>query len=310
MLWPNGTKNRPTVSSSFGPRKSPTAGASSNHMGVDLVGYSSVRAVAAGTVTAVGTPSGWSGGGTQVWVQHDGFLTRSMHLVAGSPAVRVGQHVDEGQHLGTMGRTGNVTGVHHHLEVVVNGKQIDPLPFITARLGGTPASTSTNAKVQLEQVFLASRGFDVGAADGIAGPKYRAAVKAYQTYLAGRGWYKGAIDGDWGPSTQAAHAIFYAEVTAPAPTTAYPVVSIGILGRIGDVRGLQKLARIGGYKGAIDNQWGPGSQAGFTAWLIRNQNGYVTGWLRSRWGYVGDDHMGPQMTAALQRANAENFKAL
>jgi hypothetical protein len=38
-----------------------------------------------------------------------------------------------------MGRTGTAFGVHHHLEVVVGGAQIDPVPFLTARVGGTAA---------------------------------------------------------------------------------------------------------------------------------------------------------------------------
>lgn len=134
ILWPNGSNTRPTITSPFGPRSAPVAGASTYHRGTDFVGYSTVRAIADGTVVAVGVPGGWGAGGTQVWVQHDGFLTRSMHLVAGSPVVRVKQIVRAGDPLGTMGRTGNVSGVHHHLEVVVHGIQVDPVPFITNRL--------------------------------------------------------------------------------------------------------------------------------------------------------------------------------
>jgi len=39
MLYPNGTKTKPTVSSPFGPRKVTIPGASSNHQGVDFVGF-------------------------------------------------------------------------------------------------------------------------------------------------------------------------------------------------------------------------------------------------------------------------------
>lgn len=144
MLWPNGTKARPPISSPFGPRKAPVPGASTMHRGCDFTEFSLVHAVAAGRVVAVGTPRGWEGGGIQVWVQHDGFLTRYMHL-KNTPPVRVGDLVEEGRILGIMGRTGNVSGVHLHLEVVVNGVQIDPIPFITSRLsavaGGSAAPT-------------------------------------------------------------------------------------------------------------------------------------------------------------------------
>lgn len=137
MLWPNGSKTRPNVSSGFGPRKAPTAGASTMHRGTDFTGFPIVRAIADGVVVAVGTPAGWAGGGTQVWVRHDDCLARYLHMVKGSPRVNVGQRVGAGDPLGTMGMTGTASGVHLHLEVVVNGVQIDPVPFITARLGST-----------------------------------------------------------------------------------------------------------------------------------------------------------------------------
>ncbi|WP_341942350.1 M23 family metallopeptidase [Microbacterium sp. LWH10-1.2] len=136
VLWPNGTTTRPAISSPFGPRTAPTDGASTYHLGCDFVGYSSVKSIADGRVTVVGTPPGWGPGGLQVWVQHDGFLTRSLHLA--STSVSVGQQVGPGTPLGIMGKSGNVTGVHHHLEVVVGGAQIDPVPFITNRINNTP----------------------------------------------------------------------------------------------------------------------------------------------------------------------------
>lgn len=152
MMWPDGTTRRPEITSPFGPRRAPVAGATTMHRGCDFIGFALVRAVATGRVVAAGTPNGWSGGGIQVWVQHDGFLTRYMHLKS-TPPVRVGDDVPAGRILGVMGRTGNVTGVHLHLEVVVNGAQVDPVPFITARLDtATPAGgTSTTASIDTTQ---------------------------------------------------------------------------------------------------------------------------------------------------------------
>lgn len=87
-------------------------------------------------------------------------------------------------------------------------------------------------------------------------------------------------------------------------------------------KGLQKIARLYGYRGEIDGKFGPGSKAGFAQFLRKNW-GYVGNdelgpvmwaaiarWLRSRWGYVGNDVPGPVMRAALLRAEAENYKAL
>lgn len=143
MLWPNGTTTRPEITSPFGWRVHPVTGLRSLHAGVDFIGYQLVRSIASGRVVAVGTPRGWEGGGIQVWVQHDGALSRSMHLKDQALPVRVGDVIPEGSVLGVMGKTGRVTGVHHHLEIVVNGVQVDPVPFITARIGSNAAAGSS-----------------------------------------------------------------------------------------------------------------------------------------------------------------------
>lgn len=136
-VWPNGTKNKPTISSGFGPRYSPGGGISSYHRGADMVGFSTICAVEAGTVIVAGTRAGWTGGGQMVWIQHQGWVSRSLHMIKGSILVRTGQAVSEGQALGRMGMTGTATGVHLHFEAVVNNVQIDPVPFLTNRVAST-----------------------------------------------------------------------------------------------------------------------------------------------------------------------------
>lgn len=96
----------------------------------------------------------------------------------------------------------------------------------------------------------------------------------------------------------------------PSNTPNYPKVSLNTIARIGDVRGLQKIARLNGGNTKIDNKWGPQSKKGFKRFLKRYYGGSILTWLRKRWGYVGDDRQGPVMEAALKRANAENFRAL
>lgn len=164
MLYPNGTKQRPQVTSPFGYRWHPIQKRWKLHAGADLVGFTLVRAIAAGTVVRVGVPDGWSAGGQQVWIQHDGFLTRSMHLASRSFQVRVGDRVVEGQALATMGMTGGATGIHQHLEVVVDGRQIDPMPFIAARIQNTaggnvsPAPTPKPKPTPTPEEIMASAG--------------------------------------------------------------------------------------------------------------------------------------------------------
>lgn len=158
MLWPNGTTARPNVSSQYGMRWHPILKRWKLHAGCDLTGYQLVRAIAPGKVVAVGVPTGWTAGGIQVWVQHDGFLSRSMHLKS-APPVRFGDVIPEGRILGVMGMTGGADGIHHHLEVVVNGVQVDPIPFITNRLataagGKAPASTPETSEEDIVKNLL------------------------------------------------------------------------------------------------------------------------------------------------------------
>ncbi len=148
-VWPNGSTSKPYVSSAFGPRRAPIAGASTNHKGTDFSHtFSIIRAVAAGQVKVAGTPPGWSGGGIQVWVQHDGFFTRSLH--ASSVLVKVGQFVREGDPLCIMGRTGTATDTHLHFELTPgnvhysNTGQVDPVSFISNRISAPASGGASN----------------------------------------------------------------------------------------------------------------------------------------------------------------------
>ncbi|UQT01722.1 endolysin [Microbacterium phage Morrill] len=140
--------------------------------------------------------------------------------------------------------------------------------------------------------------------DGYLGGMTRAAIARYQTFLGVK------ADGIWGANTQAAHQKYYDKVTAPAPAQG-TLVTMDHIAQIGDIRGLQKIAKLYGYKGAIDNVWGPGTRQGLANFLNQNYGGKLTNWLRAKWGYRdADDFWGPNMKAALQRANSANLAAL
>lgn len=120
---------KPILTSLFGDAQ----GRPSPHKGIDYA--MSVRAAGAGKVIAAvnNVPDNYnglsaSGAGNFVWLQHaDGWVTKYMHLDGGSVAVRVGQTVTKGQHLGIMGNTGNSTGAHLHFQTEHNGVPVDPL---------------------------------------------------------------------------------------------------------------------------------------------------------------------------------------
>lgn len=135
IRWPvDGLK----VSDGFGPRVSPCAGCSSNHMGTDFTpgNGSPVYAIAAGTVSVVASSGGY---GTHVYIDHtiDGQSVRSLyaHLQAGSASVSPGQQVSAGTYLGAVGMTGSATGPHLHHEILVGGVNVDPYAWLSARAG-------------------------------------------------------------------------------------------------------------------------------------------------------------------------------
>ena len=108
------------------------------HTGVDVninANGKSVVAVKSGTVeisTALRNASGGyrSYGEYIVINHHDGTMTLYAHMASGSRTVSPGQEVSQGQVIGTVGSTGNSTGPHLHFEVRVNGRCVNPLPYL------------------------------------------------------------------------------------------------------------------------------------------------------------------------------------
>jgi murein DD-endopeptidase MepM/ murein hydrolase activator NlpD len=117
------------ISSNFGPRKRPKAGASKNHKGVDIRGPigTPVGASQGGVVTKSGRLGKY---GNIVEVRHpDGTSTRYAHLNARD--VKVGQKVKAGQEIGQLGQTGNVTGPHLHFEIRdKQGNALNPMDYL------------------------------------------------------------------------------------------------------------------------------------------------------------------------------------
>ena len=115
--------------SGFGPRVAPTAGASTDHKGVDIglpIG-TKVRAIMDGTVQYVGFNSPTAG--NYIEVMHDGgILSRYIH---GSEILaKKGDKVKQGQVVMLSGNTGVSTGPHLHFAISVNGRPVDPVAWL------------------------------------------------------------------------------------------------------------------------------------------------------------------------------------
>lgn len=116
------------VSSGYGGRTSPTAGASSNHKGVDIAigAGSNIYSVASGTVVTV---SYNVARGNYIVVNHgNGVSTLYQHCSA--IYASVGQSVSQGQTIAAVGSTGYSTGPHLHFEVLINGANVNPMNYL------------------------------------------------------------------------------------------------------------------------------------------------------------------------------------
>ena len=135
--WPTPTASY--ISSPFAPRWG------TQHKGIDIgdagIMGASICASKAGTVTYVNnscthnyaktSSCGCGGGyGNYVIIQHDGtYSTVYGHMTSAS--VSVGDYVQQGEVIGTVGSTGWSTGAHLHFEVRVNGVQQNPLDYVS-----------------------------------------------------------------------------------------------------------------------------------------------------------------------------------
>lgn len=118
------------MSSSYGFRRDPFTGGSAMHSGMDFKGPHGlpILAAASGKVTYAGWKSGY---GKAVEITHgNGLMTRYAHL--SRIDVTAGQRIEQGLKLGAMGSTGRSTGTHLHFEVRLNGRAMNPRPFLEA----------------------------------------------------------------------------------------------------------------------------------------------------------------------------------
>ncbi len=125
-LWPLSG----AITSGFGPRWG------GFHNGLDIAApmYSPIRAAAAGRVVTVGKPYlAYGDTATVVIIAHgSNFSTLYGHLDDSQrpPIVSVGQYVQAGQVIAFEGMTGWTTGPHLHFMTIVNGRAVDPLPYL------------------------------------------------------------------------------------------------------------------------------------------------------------------------------------
>lgn len=124
------------MSSGFGYRIHPILKTRKLHNGADIGGGCGqpIVAIRSGVVTRAERSGSNGGAGHYVRIDH-GRVGRAAletaYLHMDDVAVTVGQRVDTGQRLGTVGSTGLSTACHLHLSLYKNGAGSDPLAYVT-----------------------------------------------------------------------------------------------------------------------------------------------------------------------------------
>ena len=181
------------ITSRYGMRT--LSGKTRMHNGIDLVAKTNsggsatdyITAHSGGKVSAVGYNSS-CGYYVQILV---GNATMVYYHLREMSSLKAGQTVKTGEKIGYMGSTGNSTGAHLHFGIKVNGKWIDPEPYLdkdyeeeqTVNISlNVLKKGSKGSQVKALQRMLYSLGYDLGKSkvDGDFGTKTDLAVKAYQ----------------------------------------------------------------------------------------------------------------------------------
>jgi len=139
--------------SGYGVRSDPFRGRAAMHAGIDLAGVigTAIYATADGVVSDAGYNSG--GYGNLIKIDHGkGIETRYGHLSA--ILVKAGQRVTRGQQIGRMGSTGRSTGSHLHYEVRIDGRAVNPIPFMKSNDYLLAMQQKGNASHSMDAVAL------------------------------------------------------------------------------------------------------------------------------------------------------------
>ena len=135
-----------------GQLKQVSRGVTQHHSGLDLVAPhgSPLRAAAAGTVVFAGTYFDY---GLMVDIQHGaGMVTRYAHMAGFAIGIRPGMPVAAGDLLGRIGNTGRATTAHVHFEVRIDGRPVDPKPYLALA-----ACTPRSPALRIEEAHAPAR---------------------------------------------------------------------------------------------------------------------------------------------------------
>lgn len=145
FAWP--TPGYTRITSKYGMRTHPITGVYKLHTGVDIGAPMGASFVAANDGVVV--KAGYNGAyGNMVIIDHGGGI-QTLYAHGSEIMVNVGDVVKKGETVVLkVGSTGYSTGAHAHFEVRINGKTVDPMPYITN--GVVPSNDTTNTTTEGE----------------------------------------------------------------------------------------------------------------------------------------------------------------
>ena len=121
-IWP--VRNGAVLSGFGAPRRN------HRHGGLDIKGVAGQPVLASRSGRVVYAGAGLRGYGKTVILDHrDGM--QSLYAHNSTLLVRLGQHVEQGQTIARVGRTGNATTDHCHFEIRQNDRRVDPARWLT-----------------------------------------------------------------------------------------------------------------------------------------------------------------------------------
>lgn len=120
------------ITSPFGTRRVFNDVLQSQHRGLDIDGRRGTPVVAANDGRVVLVADDFFYVGNAVFIHH-GEQLYTMYFHLSEVAVREGARVRRGQRIGSVGKTGRVTGPHLHFSVKLRGFYIDPIDVLAYR---------------------------------------------------------------------------------------------------------------------------------------------------------------------------------
>ncbi len=127
FIWPLNVSGR--ITSYFGNRDQPTAGASTYHKGIDI-GVPTGTPILAAADGEVVTSKYSVSAGNYIMIYH-GNSTYTVYMHCSKLYASVGQQVKQGDTIAAVGSTGYSTGPHLHFGISINGTYVNPLNHVS-----------------------------------------------------------------------------------------------------------------------------------------------------------------------------------